>query len=152
MRPGTGTPRWPLSPRRSAHYRALAQASPAAHLPGLASALNTLSNRQAEAGDRDAALATITEAVSIHRALAQASPAAHLPGLATSLNNLSNQQAETGDRDAALATSTEAVQDLPRPGPGQPRRPPARPRRLAEQPGPLAGRDRGPGRRAGHDH
>ena len=42
----------------------LAQASPAAHLPDLATALNNLAIQQGETGDRDAALATITEAVS----------------------------------------------------------------------------------------
>ncbi|MFF0061390.1 hypothetical protein ACFYRC_07550, partial [Streptomyces sp. NPDC005279] len=66
--------------------------------------LNNLSNQQGDTGDRDAALASITEAVDHYRALAQASPAAYLPDLATSLNNLSNQQGDTGDRDAALAS------------------------------------------------
>jgi hypothetical protein len=90
--------------------RALAQANPAAYLPGLATSLNNLSVQQGATGDRDAALATITEAVQHYRALAQANPAAYLPDLATSLNNLSVQQSEAGDRDAALATITEAVQ------------------------------------------
>ena len=89
---------------------ALAQASPAAYLPDLASSLNNLSVQQSETGDRDGALASITEAVQIRRALAQASPAAYLPDLASSLNNLSVRQSETGDRDGALASITEAVQ------------------------------------------
>ncbi|WP_194963268.1 tetratricopeptide repeat protein, partial [Streptomyces violaceus] len=89
--------------------RALAQASPADHLPDLAVSLNNLSVHQGETGDRQAALASITEAVEIRRALAQAGPAAYLPDLADSLNNLSVQQSETGDRRAALASITEAV-------------------------------------------
>ncbi|MEV7506423.1 hypothetical protein AB0O57_00520, partial [Streptomyces sp. NPDC091201] len=91
------------------HYRTLAQADPAAHLPNLAGSLNNLSNRQSDTGDRDAALASITEAVDIRRALAQANPAAYRPDLAMSLNNLSVQQSNTGGRDAALASITEAV-------------------------------------------
>jgi hypothetical protein len=71
--------------------------------------LNNLSNRQSETGDRDAALASITEATGHYRQLAQASPATYLPDLAASLNNLSNRQSETGDRDAALASITQAV-------------------------------------------
>ena len=92
------------------HYRALAEASPAAHLPDLAGALNNLSVQQGGTGDRGGALASSTEAVQIRRALAEASPAAHLPDLAASLNNLSVQQGGTGDRGGALASSTEAVQ------------------------------------------
>ena len=82
--------------------------------------LNNLSNRQTDTGDRDAALASITEAVDIRRRLAAANPAAYLPDLARSLNNLSNQQTDTGDRDAALASITEAVDTTagwPRPTP-----------------------------------
>ncbi|MFM9587658.1 hypothetical protein, partial [Streptomyces caniscabiei] len=54
------------------HYRTLAQANPATHLPNLASSLNNLSNCQSETGDRQAALTSITEAVEIRRTLAQA--------------------------------------------------------------------------------
>ncbi|MFJ9368760.1 hypothetical protein ACIRRA_30640, partial [Nocardia sp. NPDC101769] len=71
--------------------------------------LNNLAIRQAEVGDRDAALATITEAVGHYRRLAEDNPAAHLPDLAGSLNNLAVQQAQAGNRRAALATITEAV-------------------------------------------
>ncbi|MFE5600148.1 hypothetical protein ACFQ8O_13280, partial [Streptomyces coelicoflavus] len=91
------------------HYRALAQARPAAHLPDLASALNNLSTQQSRNGDRQAALISVTEAVGHYRALAQARPAAHLPNLARALNNLSLRQYETGDRPTALASITEAV-------------------------------------------
>ena len=90
--------------------RALAEASPAAHLPNLAMALNNLSNRQSETGDRNGALDSITEAVQHYQALAEASPAAYLPDLAMALNNLSNRQSETGDRNGALDSITEAVQ------------------------------------------
>ena len=52
--------------------------------------LNNLSNQLAETGDRDGALAAITEAVEHPPRLAAASPAAYLPDLAMSLNNLSD--------------------------------------------------------------
>ncbi|MFD5551394.1 tetratricopeptide repeat protein, partial [Streptomyces goshikiensis] len=80
-----------------------------AYLPDLAMSLNNLANAQAETGDLQGALTTITEAVTIRRALAQTNPAAHLPDLAMSLNNLANAQAETGDLQGALTTITEAV-------------------------------------------
>jgi hypothetical protein len=51
-------------------------------------ALNNLALLQAETGEQDCALATITEAVGHYRTLAQASPAAHLPNLAMVLKNL----------------------------------------------------------------
>ena len=108
--------------------------------------------RQADTGDRDAALASITEAVDIRRRLAAANPAAYLPDLAESLNNLSIRQSDTGDRDGALASINEAVDIHRRLAAGQPRRLPARPRRVAEQPVHPAGRHRGPGRRAGLHH
>ncbi|MFF0061391.1 hypothetical protein ACFYRC_07555, partial [Streptomyces sp. NPDC005279] len=85
--------------------RSAANSAPA----DLAQLLQRLSHRQSNTGDRDAALASITEAVDHYRSLAQASPAAYLPDLATSLNNLSVQQSATGNRDAALASITEAV-------------------------------------------
>ena len=64
-------------------------------------ALNNLSVRQSETGDRDGALASSTEAVQHYRALAEASPAAYLPDLATSLNNLSHllEHSATGGGD-----------------------------------------------------
>jgi hypothetical protein len=58
--------------------------------------LNNLSSRQADAGNRAAALATITEAVGHYRTLAETDPAAFLPNLAMSLNNLSVHQADAG--------------------------------------------------------
>ena len=74
-----------------------------------ARALNNLSNRQAEAGDRASALTSITKAVTAYRRLAEANPDAFLPDLAMSLNNLSGRQAEAGDRAGALTSITEAV-------------------------------------------
>ncbi|MFD5238120.1 hypothetical protein ACFWJ2_08175, partial [Streptomyces tendae] len=91
------------------HYRTLARAAPAAHLPDLAGALNNLSIQQNANGDRQAALISVTEAVGHYRTLARAAPAAHLPGLAGALNNQSLQQYESGDRPTALASITEAV-------------------------------------------
>ncbi|QYX80150.1 tetratricopeptide repeat protein [Streptomyces akebiae] len=91
--------------RRLAVLRADATTQPA----DLAEQLQRTSHRQFAAGDRRAALASITEAVDHYRALAQADPAAHLPDLAGSLNNLSSCQSKTGDRQAALTSIIEAV-------------------------------------------
>ena len=66
---------------------ALAKASPA-YLPDLARALNNLSIRQAETGDRDAALATITEAVRSTALWPQPAPPPTCPTSPRSLNNL----------------------------------------------------------------
>jgi hypothetical protein len=75
--------------------------------------LNNLSVQQAKGGDRDAALASITDAVDVYRGLAGARPEVFLPALATSLNNLWGRQAEGGDRDAALAAVTAVIDTLP---------------------------------------
>ena len=91
------------------HYRALAQANPAAFLPDLAMSLNNLSNQQSATGDRAAALAAITEAVDHYRALAQANPAAFLPNLATSLNNLSDRLSEAGKTGVLAPTWGTAI-------------------------------------------
>ena len=112
--------------------------------------LNNLANRQAEAGDRAAALATSAEAVEIRRTLAEASPAAYLPDLARSLNNLAIQQAEAGDRRGRWPAAPKRSATTA-PGRGQPRRLPARPRQVAEQPGQRQA-EAGDGRRAGHEH
>ena len=70
--------------------RQLAQARPAAFLPGLAMALNNLASRLAGWGGGRRPWRRPSEAVTIRRQLAQASPAAYLPDLATSLNNLAS--------------------------------------------------------------
>ncbi len=75
----------------------------------IAELLQRLSARAADAGDRDGALDSLTQAVAIRRELATANPAAYLPNLATSLNNLSLRQSETGDRAGALSSIIEAV-------------------------------------------
>ena len=90
----------PVPPGPGADERTLAER---------AEALNNLSVRQGDTGDRDGALAAIHEAVTLYRRLAQTNPAAFLPDLAMSLNNLSVQQSETGDRDGALTSIQEAV-------------------------------------------
>ncbi|MEE1820739.1 hypothetical protein PUR61_00725, partial [Streptomyces sp. BE20] len=60
-------------------------------------------------GDRNAALATITEAVTHYRTHADTDPPATLPDLARAGNNLANHQTGRGTGEAALASSCEAV-------------------------------------------
>ena len=91
------------------HFRHLAAANAAAYEPALASSLNNLSVRLAEAGRRDEALTAIEEAVAVYRRLAAANAAAYEPDLAMSLNNLSVRLAEAGRRDEALTAIEEAV-------------------------------------------
>ena len=91
-------------------HRELAQANPAAHLPGLAAALSNLGGHYAGMGLHKEALAPTREAVDIRRRLAEADPAVHLPDLATALNNLGVQLSEAGQREEALAPTREAVE------------------------------------------
>ena len=74
-----------------------------------AARLGNLANRQSEAGQREAALGTATEAVRLYQQLAAANPVVFTPDLAMSLNNLANRQSEAGQREAALDTAAEAV-------------------------------------------
>jgi hypothetical protein len=67
---------------------------------------------QSEAGQRQEALATATQAAEHYRQLAQANPAAFLPDLAMSLNNLANRQSEAGQRQEALAVFEDAARNL----------------------------------------
>ncbi len=60
----------------------------------LAMALNNLSNRLADLGRREDALAAIEEAAQVYRELAAARPDAFRPALASSLNNLSLRLAD----------------------------------------------------------
>jgi len=83
-------------------YKALAEESPAAYTPNLASSLNNLANHLSEAGERGEALEAAREAVRLRRVLAGASPAAYTPDLASSLNNLANRLSEAGERGEAL--------------------------------------------------
>jgi len=123
--------------------RSLAEADPAAWLPALASSLNNLSVRLANAGRRDEALAAIEEAVGVYRSLAEANPSAYLPHLATSLNNLSVDLGDCGRRNEAWPLSRRlwgSTAAWPSPTP-----PPARPGRVAQQPVHPPGRLRPPG-------
>ena len=81
--------------------------------------LNNLSNRLADLGRREEALAAIQEAVAIYRELAAARPDAFRPDLASSLNNLSLRLADLGRREDALAATQEAA-GLPGAGRGSP--------------------------------
>ncbi|WP_413752080.1 tetratricopeptide repeat protein [Streptomyces sp. R-74717] len=76
----------------------------------LARALNNLSNRLAELGRWDEALAASMRAVEIREELAAARPEVFLPDFAVSLNNLSADLAELGRREEALAASMRAVE------------------------------------------
>ena len=71
--------------------------------------LNNLSNRLADLGRREDALAATGEAVTAYRELARTRPDAFLPDLATSLNNQSGRLSELGRRDDALGAIEEAV-------------------------------------------
>jgi tetratricopeptide (TPR) repeat protein len=88
----------------------LAAANPAAYEPNLATALNNLSLRLADAGRRDEGLEAIEEAVTVHRRLAAAHPAAYEPDLAKALNNLSIDLADAGRRDEAEGARQEATE------------------------------------------
>lgn len=87
-----------------AQYRLVA----ATHLGELGIALNTWSNRLAELGRTDEALAVIEEAVEACRHAAATDPTNYLPELAMSLNNLSVRSGEVGQTHAALAAREEA--------------------------------------------
>ena len=75
----------------------------------LASSLNNLSVRLADAGQREQGLAAIRRAVEIREKLAAENFAAYAPDLAGSLNNLSNHLAEAGQREQGLAAIRRAV-------------------------------------------
>ena len=88
-------------------YRSLAEASPAAYTPDLASSLSNLSVFLSEVGERGEALEAAREAVSLRRDLVQASPAAYASNLASSLSNLAGRLSEVGERDLALKIFTD---------------------------------------------
>jgi tetratricopeptide (TPR) repeat protein len=71
--------------------------------------LNNLANRQSEVGQREEALATAQEAVSLRRELVGRNRDAFLPDLAGSLNNLATFESAVGQRTEALSTAQEAV-------------------------------------------
>ena len=68
-----------------------------------------LSNRLAELGRREEALATIERATIIFRRLARGRPDIFRPGLATSLSNQSNRLRELGRHEEALAAVEQAT-------------------------------------------
>jgi hypothetical protein len=88
-----------LTSRLADHLRDLAMADPAAYEPDLASALNNLSVRLGEAGQREDGLSASQEAVQVYRRLAAANPAAYEPDLASALNNLSVRLGEANRND-----------------------------------------------------
>ena len=75
----------------------------------LADSLHNLSNSFFNLGERENALATIEEAVSLDRELTRVLPDVGRPKLATSLNSLSNRLSDLGQRENALAAVEEAV-------------------------------------------
>ncbi|WP_346619585.1 tetratricopeptide repeat protein [Blastococcus montanus] len=98
-----------LTAQAVAHHRQLVATNPDAHTPDLAGALNNLSNRLADLGRREDALAAIDEAVTLRRALAAARPDAFTPDLAMALNNLSLRLGDLGRHEDALTAIDEAV-------------------------------------------
>ena len=121
-----------------------------------AMSLNNQSDRLADLGRREEALAAIEEAVTIRRELAAARPDAFLPDLAMSLNNQSSRLSELGRREDALAAIEEAVTIRRELAARPARRVPARPRHVAEQPvappGGAGAAGGGPGRDRGGRH
>ncbi len=79
--------------------------------------LNNQANRQSEMGQREAALQSIEEAVTIRRELAARNREAFLPDLAAPLNNQANLQSEMGQRGKPRCSpSKRGSQILPRTG------------------------------------
>ena len=76
--------------------------------PGLAMSLNNQSNRLAELGRREDALAAIEEAVALYRELAAILPV-FWESLARSLTSFGIRLTEKKDLDAALSADREAV-------------------------------------------
>ena len=98
-----------LTSQQVTHYRAAAIGEEPDAARRLAGSLNNLSNRLADLGRREDALAAIEEAAAIRRELAGFRPAAFRPDLAGSLNNLSNRLADLGRTEDALAAGEEAT-------------------------------------------
>ncbi|MFK0230820.1 SAV_2336 N-terminal domain-related protein [Streptomyces sp. NPDC090303] len=91
------------------YYRALASRSPDAYAYHLACSLRVLSNRLAEDGRLDEALASVDEAVELFRRQFAQSPRTVASDLAETLGNHSVLLAETGRAAEALAAGHEAV-------------------------------------------
>ena len=73
-------------------------------------ALNNLSNRFSDLGQREKALTAIERAVLLDQEVSRVLPDVGRPGLANSLSNLSKCFSDLGQRDRALAASQEAVE------------------------------------------
>ena len=98
-----------LTSQQVTYYRAATVSGELDAASRLAGSLNNLSNRLADLGRPEDALAASGEATHIYRELAGARPEAFRPLLATSLNNLSNRLADLGRPEDALAAVEEAV-------------------------------------------
>ncbi|MFI6247775.1 hypothetical protein, partial [Streptomyces sp. NPDC051016] len=84
-----------------------------AFLPDLAGSLNNLAVQQSDTGDQQAALTSITEAVTHYRALTQGpNGPAFLPNLATALNTLAIQQSNTESQEDNLLTADEVISEF----------------------------------------
>jgi hypothetical protein len=77
-----------LAEKITEHFRQQVASDPAAYETDLASSLNNLSVRLAEAGRRDEGLIASRDAVEMYRRLAAANPAAYEPDLARSLKRV----------------------------------------------------------------
>ncbi|MFE6835113.1 hypothetical protein ACFVFI_09810 [Streptomyces sp. NPDC057705] len=98
-----------LTQTLTGRYRVLAEAEPDAYLPHLAMALNNLSIRLGDLGQRVEGLAASREATGHYRALAEANPDTYLPYLALALNTQSIDLGELGRREEGLAVIREAT-------------------------------------------
>ena len=98
-----------LTSQQVTQYRAGAVDGQPDTVSRLAGSLNALSNRLADLGRREDALAAAQEAVTIRRQLAAANPDAFEPDLASSLNNLAHRLADLGRPEDALAAVEQAV-------------------------------------------
>ena len=111
-----------------------AVADPDAFTPDLAMALTNQSDRLADLGRREEALAASTEAVTPTARWPPPAPTPFTPDLAMSLNNQSDRLAALGRREEALAAITEAVAIYRELAAARPDALPPRPGQGAEQP------------------
>ena len=99
-----------LTAQLAKSLRPLAEADPDVFASDLASALNNLSNRLADAGRWTEALEASEEAVEIRRPLAEADPATYAPNLAMALSNFSIRLGGAGRLTEALEAIEESVE------------------------------------------
>ncbi|MCP3756392.1 caspase family protein [Streptomyces sp. TBY4] len=98
----------PLAREGAALFRILAKRDPDTYVPYHAQSLMLLGHLQAESGNAEAALTSVTKAIGLFRTLAARNPAARRPDLALCLNALTDVHARHGDRHGALKAMTEA--------------------------------------------